>query len=656
MQPLPKGETLDWLSRGLKASILEEFGAFSPYFPGSENPRRAVVFPSYDPKTTKLCGWTLRDLEGEERDGTKKGNVFTEGTRTLFGQQRVPLGADTVCIVEGEVDAITVASVMPKWCVICLPGATTTRLIRESLPFIRGFKKIVICMDNDEAGHQAEGEIVSMLPTYKTFVVKLTRNDPNDYLQANDASSLVSHLRNAKCIRSSALTTKDQYTKDLALDDLDEGFDTGIAPLNDMLGNGLHPTELFVIGGYTGIGKSQLGGQLAYNLATLNADTKVLYVGTEMSHRQMMRKLSQIHLGRRFYDKTSVVPVTAEEKQTAGDFIYDHMVFNTEGLTDPKTFYDEAVVAILTEGVRVIFVDVLSDFDQFSDWKKAIDIMEMLKKLADGDTRENIPPAAVVVISHTTGKDEGLTLDALRGGSAIRQKATCVAGINGERDSNVRTIMQLKMSRNFSLGITAPFDIEYEHLTTRYTYNGSLETPNMEGTQIRQHDRTFSASELPDLSTPSNVIPLRAKDRGETVQLDTTELNGTESPNRVEQLDMSQIHARLPHTGDTDLSRSEGTTDDSRPNEAVSSDTTEPRNDLDTVTPDVQPRPSVAEYTRLAEQGLRVAPTSINERYVKRSAASAVVSEEPVRVHTDTSPVVEHSGKRPFVRRVNRGA
>lgn len=644
MKPLLPGETIDWTSRGLKKEILEEFGIYSPYTTdGSEDIRRAVVFPSYGVDDGKLRGWKLRDLEGEERTGTKDGNIHVEGELTLFGQQRVPKDADTICIVEGEIDAPSVASVMPSWCVVAIPGSNHTDKVRASLKFIRSFKKIVLCLDNDAAGQRAESEILAMLPSYKTFVVRLGLNDPNEYLQAEQIPALRIMLNGAKCSRSSALTTDDQYSVDDSSEDEEDGFTTGIQPLDLMLGYGLHLTEFLVLGGFTGIGKSHFSAQLAYNLLTLN-NIKLMYVATEMSHRQMMRKMSQTHLGRRFHDKNASIPLTAEQKTEAADFIYERVRFNKEPLTNYKTFYDEAVAAILVDGVRVIFVDVLSDFDGFSDWKKAIDIMEMLKKLADGDTRENIPPVAVIAVSHTSGRDEALTIDSLRGGAAIRQKATCVISIDGDREGVSRTIAQLKHSRNFSIGIISPFEVVYDNITTRYEYNGeTVYAPDMEGEAVRQHDRTSGASGLPGTDIPSNVVQLHPKTGGEKVPDHLGQPDVSQGEDSTFVASRAQVHTGFPDTGDTNIPGGERVIDNSRPNQATISEEPEPGDEPGSTTTDAVERVGVAEQTRRAEQKLRMAIPITHDRYSKREDASAVVHEEQVPVSPYSS--LSSSGK-----------
>ncbi|XAI95282.1 DNA primase/helicase [Leptolyngbya phage Lsp-JY17] len=558
---LPPGELVEWESRGIGEDIMREAGVFSPYVEGSEVIREALVFPYYDLSTSKLVGFKLRDLEAESRRGTKV--CYTTGKLGLFAIKRK---SDTVVITEGEPDVLTLASVYRKYTVVGLPGSSTTKLVRENLTWLRQHKHIYLCLDSDEPGQLATEELISMLPGYKTYKVNLARKDANEYLVAGDVLSLQKAFSSAERVGVSVLTDDNEAT--VNENEVDEvSYDTGFASLNAMLGGGLHVTELCGLVGHTGRGKSQFAAQVAYNLAEHNEDLKMLYICTEMTHRQMVRRFSQIHLGRRFNGN---VPVTKAERQAANSYIYRRIRFNRFELTDPNEFYDACVQAILEDGVRVIFIDVVNDLHGFNaDWASAADTVQLLKKLAEGDERENIPPTAVVMVCHTSGRDDELSLDKIRGGSAIRQRITCAVGLRGEVQHTERELLQLKQSRNFSIGVVDTAVVQFNTETTRYsevtTLDAKVNTDEDERSKLRLDHRSFDTPSLSSYGLSPRVFNLRPRTEVQDVQGTGGSTDLDRPSEETGQASVSEVHARLRDTvsEEVHLPRGEGSSEPS---------------------------------------------------------------------------------------------
>ena len=67
--------------------------------------------------------------------------------------------------------------------------------------------------------------------------------------------------------------------------------DTGFRFLNDRLLKGTNKEDVILLAGLSGVGKSTLAIQLAYNLATLNKKTRCLYLSFEVPGRKIAAKL-----------------------------------------------------------------------------------------------------------------------------------------------------------------------------------------------------------------------------------------------------------------------------------------------------------------------------------------------------------------------------
>ena len=60
------------------------------------------------------------------------------------------------------------------------------------------FKKIIVALDNDQAGREAQEKLIDVLPKGKVCVMKLRYKDPNDYLIQGKTSEFISDFWAAK--------------------------------------------------------------------------------------------------------------------------------------------------------------------------------------------------------------------------------------------------------------------------------------------------------------------------------------------------------------------------------------------------------------------------------------------------------------------------
>ena len=55
--------------------------------------------------------------------------------------------------------------------------------------WLNRFDRIILCFDNDDAGREATDKAVKILPKGKAYVLRMTKNDPNEYLVERDSAS-----------------------------------------------------------------------------------------------------------------------------------------------------------------------------------------------------------------------------------------------------------------------------------------------------------------------------------------------------------------------------------------------------------------------------------------------------------------------------------
>ena len=140
----------------------------------------------------------------------------------------------------------------------------------------KGKKSIFFCQN---CGHE-ESKWLGQCPMCKewnTFVeekVSVTRGNTAAVQQVRDA-------KDAKVVTLSSITTDD-----------DERMQTGILELDRVLGGGIVPGSLVLVGGDPGIGKSTLLLQVCRNLAL--SGNSVLYISGEESLRQIKLRANRI--------------------------------------------------------------------------------------------------------------------------------------------------------------------------------------------------------------------------------------------------------------------------------------------------------------------------------------------------------------------------
>jgi DNA repair protein RadA/Sms len=181
---------------------------------------------------------------------------------------------------------------------------------------------------------------------------------------------------------------------------------TGIAELDRVLGGGLVPGSLVLLGGSPGIGKSTLTGMALGNL--VQAGRRVLYVSGEESAAQV--RLRAERLG----EHALGVPALAETSVEA--------VLATLGAERPDVCVIDSVQTLHTEGMT----GAPGSVGQVREAAGAI--MEVAKRLG----------TAVVLVGHVT-KD-----GTVAGPRVLEHLVDCVLLFEGERERSFRTLRALK--------------------------------------------------------------------------------------------------------------------------------------------------------------------------------------------------------------------
>lgn len=122
----------------------------------------------------------------------------------LFGQHLWRQGGKWIVVTEGEIDALSMATVFDGTRpVVSVPSgaAGAVRAVKANLTFLGGFERVVFMFDMDDAGRQAALECCEVLPPGKAAIASLPRKDVNECLLAGEGKLLNSAAFDAQVFR-----------------------------------------------------------------------------------------------------------------------------------------------------------------------------------------------------------------------------------------------------------------------------------------------------------------------------------------------------------------------------------------------------------------------------------------------------------------------
>jgi DNA repair protein RadA/Sms len=185
-----------------------------------------------------------------------------------------------------------------------------------------------------------------------------------------------------------------------------ERFETGIAELDRVLGGGLVPGSIVLLGGSPGIGKSTLTGMALGNLVA--AGRRTLYVSGEESTAQVRMRAARLG------DAALAVPAVAETSLEA--------VLATLEAERPDACVIDSIQTLHAEGMT----GAPGSVGQVREAANAI--LDVAKRI----------DCAVILVGHVT--KEG----AVAGPRVLEHLVDCVLLFEGERERSFRTLRALK--------------------------------------------------------------------------------------------------------------------------------------------------------------------------------------------------------------------
>jgi len=282
----------------------------------------------------RVINFNYYDVDGElvnikYRSADKNFKMFSGGKPILYGLNRVK-DLDHIIIVEGEMDCLAVhsagvlgATSVPSG---ANKGSNNLNYIENCWDTIQSKKKIVLALDNDEAGQGLRAELLRRFGSNpNVYIAEWPEGckDANDVLIKHGAAELKKRLRGAKQVPAEGIVSLDDV-----MDKLIQLKQGGI-PRGDMLGYpefdrifSWKKDEMTILTGAPNSGKSAFLDQ-CMSLLAQNNDWKFGIISMEKPNVELhIAELMQRTLGKTFWDE-----MTLEEIHAYREYFNDRFKF-----------------------------------------------------------------------------------------------------------------------------------------------------------------------------------------------------------------------------------------------------------------------------------------------------------------------------------------
>lgn len=402
----------------------------------------------------------------------------------VFGIDKFQPGGKRVIITEGEIDALSVAQAhLDKYNkiypVVSIPSATMVKKLVEHREWLRSFKEVIICFDNDAAGEEAKEQAIKIVGIDKAKFVKYPNDckDSNDTLVKHGWNALMHTIWDAQEWSPAGIVKKEELWEQLVTYNSIPSlpYPSCMEGVNTKL-KGMRTGEIALFISGTGSGKSTLFREIMLHILS-TTNEKIGVVSLEEAPAETARKLSGMAIDRNpAHEEIPLDELKVGFDQVFGDdrvIVLDH-----QGSIKDDSIVDQLEYMALI-GCKYLFIDhitiLVSEGAEGLTGNEAIDkVMNDLLRLVKRH------PVWIGLVSHLRkaqggGKsfEEGKlpSIDDIRGSGSIKQISfdiiSFARNLTAESDTERNTIkMRILKSRYTGLTGTVPGAF-YNHQTGR---------------------------------------------------------------------------------------------------------------------------------------------------------------------------------------------
>lgn len=358
---------VNWFAgRGIPESVMAEKGvtASNEYCPVCEKETGHILFPFV------VDG---KHINTKHRCGKKHFRMESGAQRVLYNLDACT-GSDTIVIVEGEMDALSVhVAGIPH--VVSVPdGAPATNATNYSSKFtfleaaesiLNAARTVVIATDADAPGQKLMDELARRLGPEKCKRVIWPEGikDANECLQEAGPDYLRMCIDLAEPFPVEGIYTGRDLENDLLNlyeNGNDQGADFGIAHLDDFYR--VKTGRMTIVTGIPSHGKSTALDQMLMWLAQRHEWTFALFSPEQQPLVRHQQHLIEQYVGKPFHDGPRE-RMSRDEMLAANRWVSDHFSFILPEVPGVDTILDLARVQVFRNGVKGVVVDPWNELE-----------------------------------------------------------------------------------------------------------------------------------------------------------------------------------------------------------------------------------------------------------------------------------------------------
>jgi twinkle protein len=379
-------------------------------------------------------------------------------TDELFGMDKFNAGSSrSVVICEGELDAMSAFQMLDKkYPCVSVPSATPNQKLWQgkAKDWINSFDRIVLSVDNDEAGRALAAKIGALFPKKTYQIIHDKFKDANEFLEGNAKASYAAAFYNAKRYSPDNIrSTPEQFLELFEKQDDAQYVSTGIESFDDVA-LGLMQGHFTVFQAPEGIGKTEFMRYLEYYVLTQHEDTPIAICHLEETEKRSILGLVSYHLNMNLTRRDLIEEHNMQEevKQaiielTEKENLYQFQIAVDE---DPMDILEKIRYFREACGVKYVFFEPIQDLaysrkgdDSVEKWLSALSVQ--LSRIA---SELNV---GIVTIAHEN--DDGQVRDC----RTIAKRASVVVKLERDKmaeDRDERNTTKLLLVKNRPAGKT----------------------------------------------------------------------------------------------------------------------------------------------------------------------------------------------------------
>ena len=432
-------KVIEWFkTRGISAQTLANLKVSegSEWMPQTQKQENTIKFNYY-------MGGELVNIK--YRDGRKNFKLY-KGAEKIFYNIDSTVGHDSCIIVEGEMDVLALHEAGITNAISVPNGATlnTNNLeyLDNCIDYLEDKDKVILAVDNDEAGNALKQELIRRLGAEVCFLVDFDDcKDSNEYLTKHGADALKSAIHACRPVPLEGVSTLydvEDELKDFVKNGFKPGFQVGLENFDRIFST--YTSQFITVTGIPSSGKSDFVDQMVVGYNN-NYGWKTAFASPEnqptyLHAHKLMRKVWQ--------DMPRPSDIGGDSWNRVADHVNDNFFFIDMDRYTLDAVLKKGAELVKRKGIKCL---VLDPFNKIRDVNcKTEDVnrytMEYLTKIETFAKKYDV---LVFVVAHPTkmykdkdGKIEEPTMYSIKGGGEWYDAS--YHGILVHRDYEAKTV------------------------------------------------------------------------------------------------------------------------------------------------------------------------------------------------------------------------